>query len=69
MVKSNPGAVRELRTENRNLGIPLTEMVQHDQLGVHLQPAVNRFCGRAVVSKGEMMYKINSLLHSVSTTP
>lgn len=38
MVEGDPHFAVEVVAEERDLGIPLTEVIQHDELSVHLHP-------------------------------
>lgn len=41
MVESDPHLLIEVITEEGDLGIPLAEVVQHDELGIHLHADPN----------------------------
>lgn len=47
VVKGNSDFLVEVRTEERDLGVALAEVVQHDELGVHAHPHADRLRGGA----------------------
>lgn len=53
MVKGDANFLIEVRAEKGDLGIALTEVVQHDELSIHLHPHVNSLGGSAVAKKKE----------------
>lgn len=48
MVERYPDSVREVLTEQGDLGVALAEVVQHDELGVHPHADADGLGGRAV---------------------
>lgn len=51
MVKGNSNFLVEVGTEERDLGIALAEVVQHDELCIHPHPHANCLGGGAAKSK------------------
>lgn len=47
MVEGNSHFVTEVFTEERDLGVALAEVVQHDEVGVHLHADADGLRGRA----------------------
>lgn len=47
MVEGDADALGEVGAEQRDLGVALTEVVQHDEVGVHLHPDADCLRGRA----------------------
>jgi len=52
VVEGDPDAVVEVLAEERDLGVALAEVVQHDEVGVHPQADADGLRGRAVRGKG-----------------
>lgn len=51
MVKGDANFLIEVRAEKGDLGIPLTEVVQHDELRIHPHPHINSLGGGAIAKK------------------
>lgn len=51
MVKGDANFLVEVRAEKGDLGVPLTEVVQHDELRIHPHPHINSLGGGAVAKK------------------
>lgn len=51
MVKGDANFLVEVRAEKGDLGVPLTEVVQHDELGIHPHPHINSLGGGTVAKK------------------
>lgn len=52
VVEGNPHAVAEVLAEERDLGVALAEVVQHDEVGVHPHADADGLRGRAVAGAG-----------------
>lgn len=50
MIKCNSNFLTEVFTEQRDLGISLAEVIEHDELSIHLHPNLN--CLRGCAAKG-----------------
>lgn len=50
MIKCNSNLLTEVFTEQWDLGIPLAEVIEHDELCIHLHPNLN--CLRGCAAKG-----------------
>lgn len=47
VIKCNSNLLAEVFTEQRDLGVSLTEVIKHDELRIHLHPGLNRLGGCA----------------------
>jgi len=52
VIKRNSNLLTEVFTEQWDLGVPLTEVIEHDELCVHLHPGLNRLGGCAAKRTG-----------------
>lgn len=52
MIKRNSNLLAEVFTEQWDLGISLTEVIEHDELCIHLHPSLNSLGGRAAKGRG-----------------
>lgn len=52
MVERYADSVGEVLAEQRDLGVALAEVVQHDEVGVHLHADADGLRGRAAVVEG-----------------
>lgn len=51
VVKGDANFLVEVRAEKGDLGVPLTEVVQHDEPSIHSHPHINSLGGGAVAKK------------------
>lgn len=63
VVKGDANFLIEVRAEERNLGIPLTEVVQHDKLRVHSHPHINSLGGGAAARRMHRMLSLSAGVH------
>lgn len=47
MVKGNADLLAEVLAEQRDLGVPLAEVIEHDELCIHLHPSLDGLGGCA----------------------
>uniref|UniRef100_A0A803VQG0 Uncharacterized protein n=1 Tax=Ficedula albicollis TaxID=59894 RepID=A0A803VQG0_FICAL len=47
VVESNADLLAEVLAEERDLGVPLAEVIEHDELCIHLHPSLDGLGGRA----------------------
>lgn len=60
MVEGDPNFAVEVVAEERDLGVPLTEVIQHDELSVHLHPnadSLRRGAGKSFRFKHQSLTK------------
>ena len=52
VIECNSNLLTEVFTEQRDLGVSLTEVIEHDELCIHLHPSLNRLGGCAAKGTG-----------------